>query len=383
MRRLRRLLVGALVVVLLGAVAFVVVRPFRVSVQTLVLLPELIGQGPLLLSATTSPPRVVSVAYGSRSDRMDLYLPSGPNRHPAVLLVLGVSTVPLDDPRVVRVAIALGRLGLAVGVPESSELVASRIDPGEPGRLAAAFELLAARPEVDAARTGIAAFSVGGSLALIAAADPRIASDIAFLNIFGAYADAAELLVDIATRRIVVDGVERPWQPAALTRSVFVEIVLEAVPAGPVRDDVRRAISPIVDGDGPSAETFDPVLGATLSGDAAAIYRLVTTPDRAAGERAIAALSAGRRAELEAVSPVSAAAGLRAPVYLMHDGADPLIPFSHLGRLVDAVPADSLARTTAFRLFEHIEPEHGLGLGELPELWKLYWHVEAVLEQAL
>jgi hypothetical protein len=325
----------------------------------------------------------MAMSYGPRADRLDLYLPGTPGPHPAVVLILGVSTVPLDDPRVVRVAVALGRLGLAVGVPESSALVASRIDPAEPAAFVAAFESVAGHPAVDPMRVGLAAFSVGGSLALIAAADPRIADDIAFVNVFGAYADAGGLLVDIATRRIVVDGLERAWQPAALTRSVFLATVLDAVAEGPVREAVRTTITPIVEGDGPTMASFDPAIHAGLSDDAAAVYRLATASDRATGEAALHELSEIRRAELAAVSPVTWAGGIRAPVHLMHDVADPLIPYSHLAGLIEAVPATSLAQVTSFRLFDHIQPQTGLGPGDLPELLKLYLHLRAVLDQAL
>ena len=76
----------------------------------------------------------------------------------------------------------------------------------------AGFEHLRGREYVDAQRVGLAGFSVGASFALAAAADPRIADDIAFVNAFGGYYDAADLLAQIAAGRAVDGDTETAWE---------------------------------------------------------------------------------------------------------------------------------------------------------------------------
>ncbi len=383
------LLIGA------GVLAFIFVQPFRGVVQTAILVPELTGIGPRLLSATQPEPVRETLAYTERGDRMDVYRPSGdadaggdadgsvPHDRPAVLLVLGVSPAPLDDPRVIRVGSALARFGLIVGVPSSRELIESRVVAAEPTRVVEAFETLLAQPGVDPDRTGILGFSVGGSLSLIAATDPRIADRIAYLNAFGAYADAETLLVDVATRSVVLDGAVVPWEPGSLTKQVFLGLLLDAVAAGPERDAIEAAAGPLILGDGPTLESYDPAIAALLSGDAAAAYRLATATDRVTAEAAVAALSPERQALLAAISPAGRLDGLRAPVFLMHDEGDTAIPFAHLEPLADAIPDAVLRRVTAFRLFDHVEVGEGIGLEAVPELVKLLGHVSEVLGVAL
>jgi pimeloyl-ACP methyl ester carboxylesterase len=379
----------AIPAILIGAavLAFVLVQPFRGAVQTAVLVPELLGAGPRLLSATQPEPERLVLAYDERGDRMDVYRPRGSSedggQHPAALLVLGVSPAPLDDPRVIRVGTALARFGLIVGIPSSQELIESRVAADEPARVVAAFRALLSQPGVDPDRTGILGFSVGGSLSLIAAADPRIADRVAYLNSFGAYADAATLLVDVATRTVVRDGAVEGWAPGDLTRRVFLGLLLDGVPAGPERDAIEAATGPLILGDGPTPESYDPAIAELLSGDAAAAYRLATSADRATAHAAVAALSPERRALLAAISPAGQLEGLRTPVFLMHDEADTAIPFAHLAPLAEAVPPDTLRRVTAFRLFDHVEVGEGIGLEAAPELMKLLGHVSEVLGLAL
>lgn len=381
-----RWLRAALLVGLLLALAFVTVRPFRIAVLTLAVTPELLDTGPRVLSALVPAPQRITVEYGPASspDLMDLYLPrDGAAQRPAMLLVLGVHPVPRDHPAVVRVAEALTRLGIVVAVPESAAMKAGAIRPAEPDGLVAAFEVVAARREVDARRIGFAGFSVGGSVALIAAADPRIADRLAYVNAFGAYADASAYLVEIVTRSMVVDGRPIPWMPGELTRTTYLELVLGFLPDRPMRERLRDRLAPAFLRPDPPRALYDETFAATLDRDALALYRLSTAASAPEARAALDELSPGARATLAQLSPVTFAADLRAPIFLMHDEADDAIPFAQLDRLAKAIPARLLQRVTAFRLFEHVQPRRGLDPGALPEIWKLFWHLQAALDRAL
>ena len=391
-----RLIRVVVVLVLLAALAFATVRPFRIAVLTVAVVPELLDTGPKVLSALIPRPERVTVTYGDALDFMDIYLPAAGNasdndrasaptpRYPAVVLVLGVNPVPRDHPAVVRTAEALARLGLAVAVPESAAMRAREIRPAEPGRLVEAFKALAARPEINPGRIGFAGFSVGGSVALVAAADPRIADRLAYVNAFGAYADPATFLADIVTRSMTVGGRPVPWQPGELTRTTYLQLVLGFLDDPALREAINARLEPFFVGEEPpDPPVFDPTFAGTLRGDALVIYELSTAPNRASAQAALDRLSAPAQASLRALSPVAVAAALRAPIYLMHDEADDAIPYSHLARLVDAVPPGVLERSTLFALFDHVQPRHGIDPAALPEIWKLAAHLEAVMERAL
>jgi hypothetical protein len=391
-RRLRRLLVGLLVIAVIATAAFVVVRPVRVSVLSVALVPELLNQGPRPLSAFTPTPRRESITYGAEvRDRMDLYLPgtspadlSTPARYPTVMLVLGVNPLPLDDARVVRTATAIARLGVVVAAPESDRLRNWRLDPGEAPHLVEAFEAVAARPEVDPDRIGMAAFSVGAAIALIAASDPRIAERVRWINAFGGFGDAEALLVESATRRIVVDGVERPWKMGELAREMFLRTVARLASDEAEGERIAGEVEAIVLGDGPTPETFDPSFAASLTGaDSQAAYRLATSVDRATAAAAVAALSPEKHAVLRGISPNEAVAGLRAPIYLMHDTGDTAIPFSQFEPLALAVPRSLIRRVTPFTFFDHVQPGASLGPSALAEVGKLQAHLNDVLNVVL
>jgi hypothetical protein len=373
------------------AALFVAVKPFRVSVLSVALVPELLGLGPRPLSAFTPEPRRESTMYGAAVvDRMDLYLPgtspadlATPARYPALMLVLGVNPLPLDDPRVVRTATALARLGFVVAAPESQEMRNWRIAPSEAPHLVEAFEVVAARPEVDPDRIGMAAFSVGGAVALLAAADPRIADRVRYINAFGAFGDAHTLLVDSATRTMVLNGDVRPWRMGSLAREMFLRVVLRLPESEAAREQIRQRVEPLILGDGPTLQSFDPAFAASLAGDAVAAYRLATAVDRAVAADALASLSAPNRAMLDGLSANLVATGLRAPIFLMHDESDSAIPFSQLVPLAGSIPPALLRKVTPFRFFDHVQPGSLIGPTAFVELQKLDAHLSAVLNEAL
>ena len=202
MRRLRRLGLVLLVIAIL-ALAW---EPTRVGIQTAVMLPNLLDAGPKPLNLFSEAPVRSSHPYrtpshGTEPDLAELWLPAwaaADRPAGAMLLVFGVNNLGRNHPAIARVADGLARSGVAVLVPDSRTLLEGRLEVGEIDGVVRAFEFLAARPEVDRERVGIVGFSVGGSLALLAARDPTIADDVAWVNAFGAFADAGTYLASVA-----------------------------------------------------------------------------------------------------------------------------------------------------------------------------------------
>ena len=385
-RRSARVLIVLLAFVLLGTVAFVTVAPFRAAVRTASLLPEVLALPIRPLSALTPTPQRVSVTYGEPAERMDIYLPGGalPDRtRPAVLLALGVHPLPLDHPGVARVALAVARIGLVVGVPESAELRASRIGAHEPGHLVDAYLVLEARPEVRPGRVGIAGFSAGASLGLMAAGDPRIAERVAWINAFGGYGDAATLMVDTLTRTQRRDGVVEPWRPNEVARRRLFEVLLDAIEPASDRQRLRGELEPLIAAEERPTPTPDPAFAASLGEQGRAVYAIATAASREAAEAVVEGLPPAIHERLRVISPPAATSNLRGPVLLMHDERDRAIPVTHLQLLQDALPAGAARRVTRFRLFEHIEPgAGGVGPDEAPELWRLFVHLQELVELA-
>jgi acetyl esterase/lipase len=380
-----RLAVAMVVLVLLGAV-LVAWKPSRVALQTLVLVPSLVDAGPRPLDLFSAAPRRETLHYRSdpaaAADLADLWLPAdaGPSRRVGgMVLVLGVNNVGRNYPAVASFAAAMARSGVAVLVPDSAELLAGNLAPSETAGIVDAFDLLAARPEVDPQRIGIVGLSVGGSLALLAAGDPRIAGRVRWVNAFGAYADAGEYLAEVAAHAFSVNGQTESWQPATLARDVFARLVLSLVADAGDRARLADRYDAVVTSGGlPSP---DPALAASLRSDSGrAVYALLTAGSLARAEQVIAGLPSPVQELLAALSPDRHLRAIRTDVFLMHDTGDAYVPYPQSRELAaDLAPLGLLARATEFRLFDHVEPKGIDLIGAAPELWKLLWHVQAVL----
>ena len=388
MRRLRR--IG--LVLLLLAVGLVAWEPSRVAMQTAVLLPNLLGAGPQPLNLFSDAPQRTSLPYraaepGADPDLAELWLPAwASTERPAgaMLLVFGVNNLGRNHPAIERVADGLARTGVAVLVPDSRTLLEGRLEVGEIDGVVRAFQLLAARPEVDRSRVGIVGFSVGGSLALLAAGDPRISNDVRWVNAFGAFADASSYLSAVSAHAYrAADGAAVPWTPTPLAREVYLRFLLDQVED--VRDrrmlDAAFAES-ILAAERPSP---DAPMRASLETDAArSVHDLLTASSLDEAAEAIDALPAGALAFIDAISPVRHLEGIRAEVHLMHETEDHHVPFVESRALASALEAGGrLAEHTEFRLFDHVQPDNLDLVAAAPELVKLLLHVRTLMEETL
>lgn len=375
---------GLVVVLLVGLVASVVFTPSRVAIQAALLLPSLFDAPVRPLEWLTTEPSRKTVAY--RSDRpddlADVWLPAGAgpdDQVGGVVLVFGVNSAGRSHPLVVRVSRAVARTGVAVFVPDSASLTAGRLEVAEIGGVVDAVEAFRSQPEIDPERVGIVGFSVGGSLGLLAAADPRIADDLAFVNAFGAYGDATEFLASIASHAYELDGMVVDWQPAPLARQVFGQLLAEQLPAAERELLAEPFAALAASGERPGA---DPTIRDQLSPAGQLTYDLVTAPDLVAAREAIARLPTQARELLDALSPDRHLGGVRADVYLMHEVDDFHVPVVESRRLAaDLAALGRLARFTEFRLFSHVQPDQLDPAAAAPELWKLAWHLHALLTE--
>ncbi|MGH2444783.1 MAG: alpha/beta hydrolase family protein [Candidatus Limnocylindria bacterium] len=378
-------------VILAIVVVLVAWEPTRVALQTAVMLPNLLDAGPKPLGLFSEEPRRQSLPYratddSAEPDLAELWLPawaSAERPAGAMLLVFGVNNLGRNHPAIVRVADGLARTGVAVLVPDSRTLLEGRLEVGEIDGVVRAFEALAVRPEVDRERVGIVGFSVGGSLALLAARDERISERVRWVNAFGAFADARTYLASVSAHAYRgADGAEVPWTPTPLAREVFLRFMLDQV-SEPDRGALDAAFGQaILDGDRPAP---DPDLRVALGTDGAqAVHDLMTAPNLEAARSAIDALPSRARAFIDAISPVRHLDGLTADVHLMHETEDHHVPFVESRALASALESRSLlAEHTEFRLFDHVQPDDLDLLAAAPELVKLLLHVRTLMEETL
>ena len=388
MRWLRRIGLGVLVAV----VALTAWEPTRVALQTGLALPNMLGSGPQPLTLITPEPVRSSLPYrlpagAHEPDLAELWLPawaSAERPAGAMLLVFGVNNLGRNHPAIARVAEALARSGVGVLVPDSRTLLEGRLALGEIGGVVDAFRLLASRPEVDRERVGIVGFSVGGSLALLAAGDPAIADQVRWVNAFGAFADAATYLAAVSSHAYRgPGGAPVPWQPTPLAREVYLAFMLDQVENAGDRAALESALGQAVL-DGTRAPADGNLRAELRSRTARTVHDLLTAPSLDAAERFIGELPAESLAFVDAISPVRHLAGVSADVHLMHEVEDHHVPYVESRSLAEGLGAAGLlAAHTEFRLFDHVQPDDLDLLAAAPELWKLLLHVRTLMEASL
>jgi hypothetical protein len=68
----------------------------------------------------------------------------------------------------------------------------------------------------------------------------------------------------------------------------------------------------------------------------------------------------------------------------MHDVDDPFVPFTESRALVAEAPPGLVKRYTEFSIFAHVVPDRAVPWQTfVVDLWRLYWHVHAVLLEVL
>jgi acetyl esterase/lipase len=295
--------------------------------------------------------------------------PSG--RHPALIVSLGVNPAPPDDPRVVRLMGGLARAGLVAALVQSSALDNDLITAEAPALLVQAFERVAARSDVHADRVGFAGFSVGAGLVSVAAADARIRDRVALVEAFGGYFRVEDLVIDVTTSSVQDGEGVKPWEPDPLSRAVVTKN-LEA-PVEPAWQ--RETLTAALEG--------DPAAPGRLGGHARAVYDVLTNTDRDRAAELYARLPGSQREALASVSPAAHVEQIRAPVFLMHDRGDHLIPYTESRRFDAAL--ESAGRppyASEFDIFEHVDPTRGgKPLVAARDMVKLFMHIRAVLSR--
>ena len=291
-----------------------------------------------------------------------LTLPSGDKPAPGLVIVLGADAAKPDDARVVRLTDSLARIGFAVLLTQSDELDAALVLPIEAERLVGAFEALRAHPRVRPDAIGYFGLSAGGSLVMVAAADPRIAADVAYVVALGPYYDAAALVAAVMSHSFRTPEGIVPWEPQEISTRAIRAILLHNLPASD-----RAAIESESENDAPA------------SAAGRAVAALLERPTLVEAEALLQQLDAQQNAALEGISPRLALDGLEAPLYLLHDRNDEFVPWTESEALAAAHESEVYHRLD---LFEHVDPQPGNVRYMLRDGWRLLRLFVRIIDEA-
>jgi dipeptidyl aminopeptidase/acylaminoacyl peptidase len=327
-------------------------------VRAAIYLPDMVFQVPLpfrpveLISDAPARERI-TIEYtsrsGPRSIEADLYTPAGEGPHNGVVFSMGAPPLELDNDRLVRIAEDSARSGVVMLVPFSDRLDDELILPEEVDALVAEFEYVQALPDVDPSRVGFFGASVGGSLALVAAADPRIADEVDHVVSFGGYYDALDTFGAIATHHIQYGEVDEEWTPRRHAEQVMAQQLIAAVDGSRDRDLLYRWFV--------EYEEEEPEQLASLSPVARRSYDFLANRDPLAVQDLIERLPDDAVEKLDYLSPKTSIDRVEAELFIIHDVADPFIPYTESRKLKDDIGDRGNAHFDELRLFEHVEPK--------------------------
>ncbi len=350
----------------------------RTAVETALFIPQVIPTIPVKPQEwVSSAPVRREVEFPVRDGVgvADLYSQPGGGKRGSVLLFLGVNPAGRDDPRVVGLADGLARTGVVVMIPWSDTMTDQRVDVSEVDNLVNAFEFLIAQDNVDPERSGMGGFCVGASLATVAAQDERIRSKVKFVNFFGGYYDARDLIISVVSHSRFHDDVVDPWPPDVLSKRVVTTHLIEGLP----NEDERALLTRVfVTKD---AALSDEVVR-SLSSEAQAVYRMLEGVSLDEARTLVDRLPESTIETVRAMSPATRIEELEARVLIMHDRQDSLVPSEESRRLAEALAGRGGFSHTEFSLFQHLDPTRPVSPPVYArELFKLYMHMYRVLRE--
>lgn len=277
----------------------------------------------------------------------DLLIPTqrfggaAPHTRPAVILAMGIKTSERDRPILLNFARTLARLGFVVLWPRREALDTGVSLPEEPDTFILGVRYLRGLEPVDPERISVLGFSIGASVALVAASEPQIAEGVRAVIFFGGYYDIFSYLASIGTRSIVAEGRVVPWEP---------------------HEDVAGHFRGILENKG-----------------AAGLLGILEAATRDEAERLLSAAPPAEVAELRRYSPAEHLGTVAARLFILHDRGDRFVPYVESVRLERAAPEELVRAFLLTNLFEHAQPKAGISRQALHDLISLYHFVYAVL----
>lgn len=369
-RRLQRITLIALAFLAFLAAITALIPQGRAAYNTALFITQVV---PALPEVRLFQPKVlrqrVEVMTPEGSRQADLYRSGRDKPSAGVVLFLGVAPAGPDDPRVVNLSEGLARANLVTLVYWSPDKMEERLHPPDIQNLVAAYRYLQSQPFVDPKRTGFAGFCVGASFALMAAAQPEIRDEVAFVNAFGPYYDLYSLARAIGARSRQTDAGQVPWEMDPLTERVARGMLLSPLPT-----DEQEAVQDALESGGKEP--------AGVSQEALAVYRILAGGSAEEVDAALVDLPQAAHDLFRAASPSQYLQNVQARVLLMHDRADNLVPSWESRLVYEALKAKGNVRYTEFSLFQHMDPTRRLGWWETAgEVWKLFRHMYAIMRQ--
>jgi dienelactone hydrolase len=284
--------------------------------------------------------------------------PGRGGRWPAVVFVNGATARGRFHPDVQRLSRGLARAGFLVLVPDPPGLADGAITLATARAVTAVALEATRRTDVEDGRVGLLGVSVGASLALLAAEDPRLAPHVSAVVGFAPYSALPNVIRLATTGSYLDDGRLRPFRADPFLSLVVARSLVAALPASAERGRLLSLLKGVED------DSEEPLAGVrTLSTtglppDVAAVLRLLQNSRPGSFDQLYAALPLQLRAGLERLSPLAGTGQLEAPVELVSAKTDKFFPVAESYALERAAADVDVTVTGAAG--EHVLPQPSL-----------------------
>jgi hypothetical protein len=240
-----------------------------------------------------------------------------------------------------------------------------------------AFEYLHDLEYTDESKIGMGGFCVGASLSAIAAQDIRIRQKVSFLNLFGAYADARNLISAVASKTRFYENLLTQWNPNEQTWLTFRNHMLDSVS----HESDRLILENYHVNLQPDPEPID--MPTLRSKEAIIVHSLLKGVTLEQSIQLLGNMPDEFQTDLDRISPIHNVKDLSAKVLIMHDINDTNIPAEESKRLANAIGVNEQIYYTEFSMFDHMDPTRSLGKFQwAKEIMKLFLHLNHMLEVA-
>ena len=291
----------------------------------------------------------VQYTSGDSIIQADLILPKKINKsgNPAILFSLGVAVnEPTNDLRLINLSEALARLGVIVLIPwtetQKTQYLSSE---HEINALINGYQFLESLSQTKNDSIGIIGYCTGASMGLIAAANPEISNQVSYIVSFAGYHDLKNFSISILSSTGFSNGKTREWSPDTFAVNLVKRQLVNAT--------LSKKESEIVSNIDFSKISLSDLKAYKFSSDSNSVINILYDTDYSDISRGMDNLPPKTLKWLGYNSPSHYNMNLRAPVFIMHDEADNIVPFEESQRMYDQISMYVPTEIAIFNLFQN------------------------------
>ena len=377
----QRTRISAIVAAALAIVCLTAWPYARAHLQSIAVMREITGKpvpwyargvtGPVTVEDTSFP---IETPTGPQQVRARLYLPANQAHAPAMVIFHGVHHLGIDEPRLKGFAAAMAGCGLRVLTPELPGIKDYHVSQDSARTIGESVKWFAAqtgRP------VGVMGLSFSGGLALVAAEDPQYGPSFKFVFAVGSQDSMERVSRYYMTGQDVrPDGTVEVMKPHEYGPLVIeYEYLEDFVPAAdlePIRAVLRAHLYEDKEGETAALARLSPA----QKSEALALMDTTLPATRAA---VVAAIERNAY-KFPALSPEGRLRTLTTPVYLLHGGADNLIPSAETLWMASELPSQNLEAMLVSPVLSHVDLKEAEP-GVMDE-WRLVHFFALVMEAA-